>query len=306
MGNIDRRTLESKLKYEGKKYKTNDGEEDVEVVEYRKYSDVTARIVGTDYTVTTNMGNIKNGINNPFTGHSPIGFLDNSYAILNSVYATNEGYHIKLLKSTDYAHVNYIFLDSEQPCGGQTTMQNIRNGEIRNPFKPNSFGGYLGLDITYRNDEYEWLYRNWTNMLIRGHEPNREYYNEHHSYTTAYDNTIVCPEWLNYSNYAKWYMEQYNSLNHKYVKDYVVDKDLLYRYYAKYTNNKKCYGPQCCELIPKKLNNAFSSYDVSDRLLSLDGRKNVLDDHHIIKITASDYFRKKCLSYKALQAILEL
>ena len=37
--------------------------------------------------------------------------------------------------------------------------------------------------------------------------------------------------------------------------DYEVDKDLLYRFYAKKTNNMKCYWSNYYVLIPHDLNN---------------------------------------------------
>ena len=52
---------EDKNKYEFNQevYFTSDGQEKVEVVKYKKYSNVTAKIIGTDYTITTSLSNIK-------------------------------------------------------------------------------------------------------------------------------------------------------------------------------------------------------------------------------------------------------
>lgn len=287
-------------------YYTGDKQEKVEILEYNMYSDVLCRIVGTDYTVRTSMGNIKKGIRNPFHNNAPIAFESGKYKYENCIYPTNEGYHIKVIYYESNHRVHYIFLDSEEPHQGITNMDNIKKGQVRNPFRRNSFGGYLGTNEMYRNDNYYWLYRNWTNILIRGHEANKAYYNEHRPDTHIYDNTMLDPEWLNYSNYAEWYMSRYKSVNHDIVKEYVLDKDLLYRYYRKYTNDKKCYGPYCCELIPKDLNNKLSSPIISERLMSNDGCKNVLPPDHMIKSAALAYYQSNCISFQAYQAIMEL
>ena len=143
-------------------------------------------------------------------------------------------------------------------------------------------------------------------MIIRGEETNKEYYNKHRPDTTIYDNTIMIPEWLNYSNFTQWYMDNYNQRNHDIISEYVIDKDLLFRYYSKYTNGKKCYGPNYCELIPKDLNNKLSSYDVIERVIDTNNSLPHLSNNHTIKTIASFYYNNNCISEKAFHAILDL
>ena len=72
-------------------------------------------------------------------------------------------------------------------------MQNIKNGQVKNPYIRNQFWGYLGKSIYVNNKkEHEWLYRRWYNMIIR--ETNNEYYLKYHgSDTTYYENTTIDP-----------------------------------------------------------------------------------------------------------------
>ena len=115
-------------------------------------------------------------------------------------------------------------------------MQNISNGQIRNPFAKNAFGGWLGLNNEYRSKKYKWLYNIWFNMLKDIH------------YDRSKSINVL---WLDYSNFASWYMNEYNQRNQSLEEGYMVSCSVLYNYYKQYTNGYREYSSQTCELVPR-------------------------------------------------------
>ena len=95
-------------------------------------------------------------------------------------------------------------------------------------------------------------------MLVRGTGA-RDKYSEHYGEAQRYANCAVCNEWLNYNNFAAWYMGKIQLLNPNYA--YEIDKDLLFPIYGKRTNGIKLYSPITCVLIPHDLNIQFANYN---------------------------------------------
>lgn len=56
----------------------------------------------------------------------------------------------------------------------------------------------------------------------------------------SYKNCYVCDEWLKFSNFKKWFDENY-------IKNYCLDKDL-------FSDVDKIYSPQTCCFIPMEIN----------------------------------------------------
>ena len=251
---MNKRTADCKAKYEGKEYYTTDQQAKFVIKQFNAANDVIIEFPGVPggLEMRKSIYQLNQGIPNPFPGNSPVYFNDPYKKYIGMYFKTNEGFLIKVIEYKGTSNVTVQFQD-ETGYVTNTTMQNIKNGQVKNPYVRNQFGGYLGESIYVNNKkEYEWLYRRWYNMIIRG--TNNEYYLKYHgSDTTCYENTTIDPVWLNYSNFATWYMYHVSMLNPNY--DYEVDKDLLYRFYAKKTNNMKCYGPNYCVLIPHDLNN---------------------------------------------------
>lgn len=61
----------------------------------------------------------------------------------------------------------------------------------------------------------------------------------------TYIGCSVCEEWLTFSNFAKWYEENY-------VEGYELDKDLIKK-------GNKVYSPETCCFIPHKINQALTN-----------------------------------------------
>lgn len=61
----------------------------------------------------------------------------------------------------------------------------------------------------------------------------------------AYDGCWVCDEWLLFSNFLKWFKENYKN-------GYCVDKDILCK-------GNKCYCPECCCFVPRAINSLITN-----------------------------------------------
>lgn len=240
-------------------FKKGDKRHKMKIVDIRSYQDATVQVGDTDILINCSMSSVKKGIvRNPFRENCPIGFMSNKDEYEGCIFRTNQGFNIQVIEYISIKEVRYRFLDTGYE--DSTTMQNIIKGEVRNPFFVNKFGGYLGADKTYRSNKFKWLQNIWMMILIRGHEPNREYYHKYHPGVVSYDNTFLDPVWLCYGNFAQWYMSELSKLA---PGDYEVDKDLLYSKYKYETNGKKCYSPKYCVLVPRNLN-AYIEHMISE------------------------------------------
>lgn len=63
----------------------------------------------------------------------------------------------------------------------------------------------------------------------------------------TYQEVVVCEEWHNFQNFAKWYYENYYEVNGERME---LDKDILYK-------NNKVYSPETCFIVPQRINNLF-------------------------------------------------
>lgn len=57
----------------------------------------------------------------------------------------------------------------------------------------------------------------------------------------SYDGCSVCDEWLIFSNFRKWFDENY-------VEGYALDKDII-------TKGNRMYSPETCCFVPARINN---------------------------------------------------
>lgn len=247
-----------KERYEGKIYPTKDGMDRFEIVSFNNSKDVDVRFIRTNTTAKIELPDIKKGVINPLAvalpaPQDPIEFTDPYKKWVGCVMRSNQGDPFRIIDYQGYKYTTVQFLD-QFGYTVTTTIQNVKNGEVLNPYHVNQFGGYLGDGPFTKmgGRERDLLYTRWHSMLIRANDS--EYYKVHHGYyTEAYDNTTIIPEWLCFNNFAIWMTEQLSHLNPAY--DYEVDKDLKYNYYKEETGGMKCYGPNYCVLIPHEFNN---------------------------------------------------
>ena len=125
----------------------------------------------------------------------------------------------------------------------KTSYNNFVKGEIKSHFTPSVYGvGITGLEPTRdANGEMFDSYICWCDMLRRCYSAKLQ---EKHP---TYKGCSVCDEWLYYSNFKKWYNENYYEINNKTSQ---LDKDILIK-------GNKVYSPNTCVFVPQFINKLF-------------------------------------------------
>lgn len=80
----------------------------------------------------------------------------------------------------------------------------------------------------------------WRNMINRAHDPKIK------SKHPTYENCTVCDEWMNFSNFKKWFDNPENG----YREGYHLDKDIIVK-------GNKTYSPNTCCFVPHRINVLF-------------------------------------------------
>lgn len=73
----------------------------------------------------------------------------------------------------------------------------------------------------------------------------RCYDESHRVYAITYKDCTVCDEWLRFSNFKKWFDENY-------VEGYALDKDILVK-------GNKVYSPETCCFVPREINSLLTN-----------------------------------------------
>lgn len=94
-------------------------------------------------------------------------------------------------------------------------------------------------------------YTIWIAMLKRCF--NNDYKNKN----TTYKYVTCCDEWLLYSNFEKWYEENYYEINNENME---LDKDILFK-------GNQIYSPETCCFVPSRINKLFTKNDKGRNLL---------------------------------------
>lgn len=76
----------------------------------------------------------------------------------------------------------------------------------------------------------ELVYKTWTSMIRRC------YSEKYHKYKPTYIGCYVCDEWKYFSNFEKWFEENYQ-------EGFVLDKDILVKGNKEYAPDKCCFVP---------------------------------------------------------------
>lgn len=103
--------------------------------------------------------------------------------------------------------------------------------------------GYLGVGY-YKptiNGKTTIAYNAWRNMIHRCYD--KEYQN----IKTTYKECILCEEWLNFQNFAKWCDKNYYMIDNEIMN---LDKDILCK-------GNKIYSPETCIFVPQRINKLF-------------------------------------------------
>lgn len=129
------------------------------------------------------------------------------------------------------------------------TYKDFKNGKIGCPYEPRAYGiGYIGIGNYKVHDEFgknTKAYATWHDMLRRC------YNNAWKAKYPTYKDCFVNEEWLNYQNFAKWFDDNYYTVEDELM---CIDKDILCK------GNKE-YGPDTCVFTPQKINSLFVKSD---------------------------------------------
>lgn len=153
------------------------------------------------------------------------------------------GTPMKIVRYGGCSDIDVEFLDEHHYIKKHQAYVNFKSGSIKNPYDRTLFGvGYIGVG-KYKakiNGKMTDAYEKWTGIMERCYlNPDK--------YPAYYGKCIVCDEWHNFQNFAKWFEE-----NRYYVEDsrLNIDKDILF---------PKCniYSPKTCLLVPQRINMLF-------------------------------------------------
>lgn len=158
-----------------------------------------------------------------------------------TIYTTNEGYKIEVIKKLEKRRRRVRF---ESGYEVSVDASGIFRGSVANPYHPSVYGvGYLGVGrykSRVRKKEVQ-EYRIWSCMIQRCYDKKQ------YKRCPSYKGAVVCSEWHNFQNFAKWYEE-----NHPKIEGikFELDKDLLQG-----EKEEKLYSPKTCVFLPRGINN---------------------------------------------------
>lgn len=158
---------------------------------------------------------------------------------------TGYGSHMTILDYKDCRNVLVKF--NESGYEKITSYEQFKEGRVKSPYcKSVCHQGYIG-EGDYKikvNGIVSKQYVNWHNMLQRC-------YNEKFQATRpTYKECIVCDDWLNFQNFAKWHDQNYYEIESNSERGMNLDKDIL-------NKNNKIYCPEYCVYVPDSINLLF-------------------------------------------------
>ena len=144
-----------------------------------------------------------------------------------------------LMEVIEYRNYDDITIKFENGIIQDTSSDSFKKGQVHSYLDKTICGkGYLGENfIEPIKDKLS--YKHWSSMI-------RRCYNSNSRNKRYYNDVEVCEEWLSYSNFKKWFDENYWECD----ETLDVDKDILCK-------GNKIYSPQTCLLVPHKINNLF-------------------------------------------------
>lgn len=147
-------------------------------------------------------------------------------------------------KILEYRSTNDVLIEFLQTGTRMSVwLGNIKKGTIKDRLYPSVYGvGYVGIGEfkTKIDGKQPIYYKRWKEMISRC-------YNEKDKEYCAYGalGVRVCDEWLNFQNYAKWWLENCPD------ESFALDKDILEK-------GNKCYSPDKCCFVPFAINSCLT------------------------------------------------
>lgn len=115
----------------------------------------------------------------------------------------------------------------------------FKNGKIKSPYDKSIFGnGFIG-EGKYNCNDIQYQY--WRDMIRRCYDK------KFHEKEPIYKDVLICEEWHNFQNFAKWFDENYYEVENQTMQ---LDKDILCK-------GNKIYSPDTCIFVPNRINSLF-------------------------------------------------
>lgn len=164
---------------------------------------------------------------------------------LNKVYKLKCGANAEIIGIKNKNDIIVKILETNEEI--KTNYNIIKNGNLKIDAYPSVFGVGITGDEKTKDSKGRYIdsYRTWQNMLQRCYDD--EFKIKH----STYKHCEVCEEWLYYSNFKKWYEENYYIVDNERMS---LDKDILVK-------GNKIYSPDTCVFVPQKINSLFTKRD---------------------------------------------
>ena len=165
--------------------------------------------------------------------------------ITNRLGEENYNQHHTLMKIINYRSASDIdveFQDEHKYVVKKMRYDYFKDGRLQNPFDKTVLGvGYLGKNYITKEDSK--AYCTWHGMLERCYD------STYQQKKPTYKGCFVCNEWLNYSVFKQWYDNNFYVIKNDQLH---LDKDILKK-------KNKCYCPEHCILVPRRINSLFTN-----------------------------------------------
>ena len=163
-------------------------------------------------------------------------------------FITNEEYKIVIVEYNN-THDLWVEFQDEHKARIHTNYSACRKGNVKNPYHPSVYGvGYFGVGKYKSRDEYGVLtdeYSKWKEMLRRGFDE------KYKLREPTYKDVIVDPKLYCFQDFAKWYEDNYYTVNNEKMQ---LDKDILVKGNKEYRFDRMIF-------VPERINTLFVKCD---------------------------------------------
>lgn len=155
------------------------------------------------------------------------------------------------MKIIEYDNCDNILVEFQEYNGikerVKTRYSHFKSGDVMCSYYPSVYNiGYMAEESSsdgFGNTTKPYLV--WIHMLKRCYDG--KFKLKH----LTYKDCSVCKEWHDYSNFKKWFVENYYTLGSERIE---LDKDILIK-------GNKVYSPKTCIFVPKNINTLFIKCD---------------------------------------------
>jgi predicted transport protein len=155
-----------------------------------------------------------------------------------------DGLYMKIIEYRNCGDITIEFQD-EYKTQINTRYYSFKQGKINNPNNKTVYKiGRMGQG-KYKskiNEKQTIQYQYWSDMLRRC------YSDKFQEKEPTYKGCLVCEEWHNFQNFAKWFDENYYTIDGDFM---CLDKDILHK-------GNKLYLPDNCVFVPNRINVLFT------------------------------------------------